>query len=96
MTVQAAIGGTGIAAAVGGPAGAAGGLAGAAAGGRAAAAAGVAVLGGLALADPPETSRIPIPGTIYIALAICIGFTIIFGVWPAPMIHFARHATLFF
>lgn len=88
--------GGGTAAAVGGPAGGAGGSAAAAAGGTAAATAGVAVLGGLALADPPETSRIPIPGAIYIALAICIGFTVVFGVWPAPMIHFARHATLFF
>ncbi len=58
--------------------------------------AGVVVLGGLALADPPETTRIPIPATIYIALFFCVGFTVVFGVWPAPMIHFARHATLFF
>ncbi|MDQ1367686.1 MAG: NADH-quinone oxidoreductase subunit, partial [Acidimicrobiaceae bacterium] len=57
---------------------------------------GLQVLGGLALADPPETTRISIPAGITIALTICVGFTIIFGVDPAPLIHFARHATPFF
>jgi formate hydrogenlyase subunit 3/multisubunit Na+/H+ antiporter MnhD subunit len=79
--------------------GASAGAAGAASGSStadAAPAGGLQVLGGLALADPPETTRIAIPGGITIALAICLGFTIIFGVDPAPLIHFARHATLFF
>jgi NADH-quinone oxidoreductase subunit N len=57
---------------------------------------GLAVLGGLALAAPPETSRIPIPIGISIALAICLAFTIVFGVAPTPLIHFAQHAHLLF
>jgi hypothetical protein len=54
------------------------------------------VLGGLALAAPPETSPIQIPAAISVALAICLGFTIVFGVDPSPLIHFAQHARLFF
>ncbi|MDQ6615936.1 MAG: NADH-quinone oxidoreductase subunit N [Actinomycetota bacterium] len=57
---------------------------------------GLAVLGGLALAAPPETGRIEIPAGITIALAICVAFTIVFGVAPTPLIHFARHASLLF
>ncbi len=57
---------------------------------------GTAALGGLALAAPPETGPIAIPGGITIALAICLAFTIVFGVAPAPLIHFAQHAHLFF
>jgi hypothetical protein len=54
------------------------------------------VLGGLALAAPPDTARVTIPAGVVIALAICLAFTIGFGVYPSPLIHFARHATLFF
>jgi NADH-quinone oxidoreductase subunit N len=57
---------------------------------------GLAVLGGLALAAPPETTPIQIPAAVSIALAICLAFTIVFGVDPQPLIHFARHARLFF
>jgi len=57
---------------------------------------GLAVLGGLALAAPPETSPIAIPAGVSIALAICLAFTIVFGIAPAPLIHFARHAHLLF
>jgi hypothetical protein len=57
---------------------------------------GSAVLGGLALAAPPDTARVTIPAGVVIALAICLAFTIGFGVYPSPLIHFARHATLFF
>ena len=31
-----------------------------------------------------------------IALTICLGFTIVFGGYPTPLIHFAQHAKLFF
>ena len=57
---------------------------------------GLPVLGGLALAEPPATDRVQIPPGITIALAICLAVTIVFGVYPTPLIHFARHATLFF
>jgi hypothetical protein len=58
--------------------------------------AGLAVLGGLALAAPPETGRVVILAGVSIVLAICVAFTIVFGVDPSPLIHFARHATLSF
>ena len=52
----------------------------------------LAVLGGLAVAAPPETGRIVIPPGIAIALTVCLAFTIVFGVAPQPLIHFAQHA----
>ena len=57
---------------------------------------GLGVFGGLALAAPPETTPITIPAGIGIVLAVCVAFTVILGIVPAPLIHFARHATLFF
>jgi NADH-quinone oxidoreductase subunit N len=54
------------------------------------------VLGGLALAAPPETGRVVVPGGVTIALAICVAFTIAFGFDPAPLIHLAQHAKLLF
>ena len=56
----------------------------------------VAVLGGLALVAPPETDNIVVPPGITIALTICVAFTIVFGVDPGPLIHFAQHATMLF
>ncbi|MDP9073264.1 MAG: NADH-quinone oxidoreductase subunit N, partial [Actinomycetota bacterium] len=57
---------------------------------------GLGVLGGLALAAPPETGRITIPTGVAIALGVCVGFTVVFGFIPGPLIYFARHATLLF
>jgi NADH-quinone oxidoreductase subunit N len=57
---------------------------------------GLAVLGGLALAAPPETTPITIPAGVVIAIAICLVFTIVFGIAPAPLIHLAQHARLLF
>ncbi|HEX3540511.1 MAG TPA: NADH-quinone oxidoreductase subunit N [Acidimicrobiales bacterium] len=57
---------------------------------------GLAVLGGLALAAPPETTTVVIPSAVTIALTICLAFTVGFGIWPTPLIDLARHATLFF
>jgi hypothetical protein len=56
----------------------------------------LAVLGGLALAAPPETTPITIPAGVVIAIAICLVFTIVFGIAPAPLIHLAQHARLLF
>ncbi len=53
-------------------------------------------LGGLAVAAPPETGTITIPPTVAVALFICVGFTVVLGVAPAPLIHFAKQATLLF
>jgi hypothetical protein len=40
--------------------------------------------------------RIPIPRTAGLALGITLAFTLIAGILPAPVIDFARHATLLF
>jgi NADH-quinone oxidoreductase subunit N len=56
----------------------------------------VAGLGSGAVAAPPATGRIAIPVGVGIALAVCAVFTVVFGIVPAPVIGFARHATLLF
>jgi NADH-quinone oxidoreductase subunit N len=40
------------------------------------------------------TERITIPFTAGLVLFITLGFTIVFGIYPSPIIDFARHATL--
>jgi NADH-quinone oxidoreductase subunit N len=50
----------------------------------------------VAVAAPPETGRITIPGALGVALALCLAFTVVVGVVPAPVIDFARRATLLF
>jgi NADH-quinone oxidoreductase subunit N len=57
---------------------------------------GVAGLGGLAVAAPPEIGTITIPVGVGVALGACLAFTIAMGLVPAPIIHFARQATLLF
>lgn len=67
-----------------------------AASGSSASASSPPVLGGLAVAAPPETGRVVVPSGVIIALVICIAFTIGFGFYPAPLIHLAQHAKLLF
>jgi len=43
-----------------------------------------------------STGRITIPATVGICLALCLAFTVVFGLAPAPIIGFARKATLLF
>jgi NADH-quinone oxidoreductase subunit N len=47
-------------------------------------------------AEGEEPVRIPIPRTAGLALGITLAFTLIAGILPAPVIDFARHATLLF
>jgi len=47
-------------------------------------------------AEPPGGSPIPLPGTVAVTLAVALAVTVVFGLVPAPMIDFARHATLLF
>ena len=42
----------------------------------------------------PET--VPVPALSALAIALCTGVTVLFGVWPQPLIDFANHATLLF
>ena len=47
-----------------------------------------------AAAEVPE--RVPVPALTSLAIALCTGVTVLFGVWPQPLIDFANHATLLF
>ena len=40
--------------------------------------------------------RVPVPALSGLAIALCTGVTVLFGVWPQPLIDFANHATLLF
>ena len=42
----------------------------------------------------PRRSRCPALSAL--AIALCTGVTVLFGVWPQPLIDFANHATLLF
>jgi hypothetical protein len=42
----------------------------------------------------PEPVDVPVLSAL--AIGICTGVTVLFGVWPQPLISFANHATLLF
>ena len=44
--------------------------------------------------DGPEP--VPVPVLSALAIGLCTGVTVLFGVWPQPLIDFANHATLLF
>jgi NADH:ubiquinone oxidoreductase subunit 2 (subunit N) len=44
----------------------------------------------------PELEKVPVPALSGLAIALCTGVTVLFGVWPQPLIDFANHATLLF
>ncbi len=57
----------------------------------------------LVLADeaPAETAealptRVPVPALTSLSIGLCVGVTVLFGVWPQPLLDFANHATLLF
>jgi NADH:ubiquinone oxidoreductase subunit 2 (subunit N) len=39
---------------------------------------------------------VPVPVLSGVAIWVCVGVTVLFGVWPQPLIDFANHATLLF
>ena len=43
---------------------------------------------------PSEPVPVPVLGGL--AIGVCTGVTLLFGVWPQPLIDFANHATLLF
>jgi NADH-quinone oxidoreductase subunit N len=45
-------------------------------------------------ATGPEPVDVPVLGAL--AIGLCTGVTVLFGVWPQPLIDFANHATLLF
>jgi NADH-quinone oxidoreductase subunit N len=47
-------------------------------------------------ADEPAPEPVRVPVLTALALGLCTGVTVLFGVWPQPLIDFANHATLLF
>ncbi len=52
--------------------------------------------GGVATLVRPVVERLVVPPSIALGLAVGCGVTVVFGVWPQPLIDFARAATLIF
>jgi len=48
------------------------------------------------LAAAAEGEDAAVPPTVAAAIAVCVGVTVLFGVWPAPLVDFAHQATLLF
>ncbi len=51
--------------------------------------------------DEPETvdelpTAVPVSALSALSIGLCTGVTVLFGVWPQPLIDFANHATLLF
>ncbi len=46
--------------------------------------------------ESEETDLPRVPALTSVALALCVGVTVVFGVWPAPIVDFAHQATLLF
>jgi hypothetical protein len=47
--------------------------------------------------DPAAApGSVAVPALSGLAIALCTGVTVLFGVWPQPLIDFANHATLLF
>ena len=44
----------------------------------------------------PLPERVPVPALSGVAIWTCVAVTVLFGVWPQPLIDFANHATLLF
>ena len=52
--------------------------------------------GGVATLVRPVVGRLVVAPSIALGLAVCVGVTVVFGVWPQPLVDFARAATLIF
>jgi hypothetical protein len=48
------------------------------------------------LGEADEDGAPAVPATIVAAIALCVGVTVLFGLWPAPLVDFAHKATLLF
>jgi NADH-quinone oxidoreductase subunit N len=56
------------------------------------------VLTGVATATTAEEepSVVPVPALTGLSIGVCMAVTLVFGVWPQPLITFANHASLLF
>jgi NADH-quinone oxidoreductase subunit N len=46
--------------------------------------------------DVIERGAVPVPLLTTVAIALCVGFTVVFGIIPGPILDFAHEATLLF
>ena len=46
--------------------------------------------------EDEQPARVPVPRLSALAIGLCTGVTVLFGVWPQPLIDFADKATLLF
>jgi NADH-quinone oxidoreductase subunit N len=44
----------------------------------------------------PDADRAPVPALTAVAIGLCVAFTVVFGIFPAPLIDLAHQATLLF
>ncbi len=58
--------------------------------------AGVALLAAPQDDFTPGPPRVPVPASLAVALGLCATVTVVFGLYPAPLIDFAHSATLLF
>jgi NADH-quinone oxidoreductase subunit N len=44
---------------------------------------------------PAVTGRLAVAPSMAVAIAVCVVVTVLFGLWPAPIVNFAHHAVLY-
>jgi NADH-quinone oxidoreductase subunit N len=49
----------------------------------------------VAAADDGGSGPIPVAPTVAVSIAVCVAVTVLFGLWPAPVVNFAHHALLY-
>ena len=49
-----------------------------------------------AVTSEATPSVVPVPALTAVAIGLCLAVTVVFGVWPAPLLDFCRQATLLF
>jgi hypothetical protein len=46
--------------------------------------------------DVVERGAVPVPLLTTVSIGLCVGFTVVFGIIPGPILDFAHQATLLF
>jgi hypothetical protein len=46
--------------------------------------------------DVAQRGRVPVPLLTTVSISLCVGFTVVFGIIPGPILDFAHQATLLF
>jgi hypothetical protein len=45
--------------------------------------------------EPAGAAPDPVAPSVVVAIAVCVAVTVLFGLWPAPIVNFAHHALLY-